>query len=70
VWCRKTGTVITMFEDDTDTVCSLGELVQQAFLKEWQSACSIRLSTLENDDGTPIFVIRGIEPIAQFEGAA
>jgi hypothetical protein len=70
IWSRETGPIISMLENNTNTMCSHCQIVEQAFLQVYQTSSSIRLSRLQDDHWSAGSVVCRIEPVSQIEEIA
>ena len=68
VGSRQTLAVVAMFKDNTDTASRLGELVHDALLEELETSDTARLAGSQDNDGTTLLVVGGVEPVAKVEG--
>ena len=57
-----------MLENNTQTISSLSDLVNNTLLEEGKTACSVGLSAKKNEDWTAGLVVRVVEPVSQIEG--
>jgi hypothetical protein len=62
---RETGSIISMFEHNTNTIGSLRQIVQQSLLQEPQPIFARCFSRLEHDDRSPGFIVLRIKPVAE-----
>ena len=56
-----------MLEDDTKTISSLDDLVNDSLLKEREATFSISFSTKKNKDRSAGLVVRVVKPVPQVE---
>ena len=58
-----------MLEDDTKTISSLDDLVNDSLLKEREATFSVGFSTKKNKDRSAGLVVRVVKPVPQVERA-
>lgn len=58
-----------MLQNDTNASCSLRQNVDNTSVKEWESVCSARLSSIEDKDRTTFgsVIVARIDPVPLFE---